>query len=44
MSITFNPKKKKRKRTHGFLIRKRTRGGRAVLQRRRAKSRQKLTV
>ncbi|MBI2038521.1 MAG: 50S ribosomal protein L34 [Candidatus Nealsonbacteria bacterium] len=44
MSITYNPRKKKRKRTHGFLIRKRTRGGRAVLKRRRTKLRQKLTV
>ena len=44
MSITYNPKKKKRQKTHGFLVRATTKGGRKVLQRRRAKKRAKLTV
>jgi large subunit ribosomal protein L34 len=39
MSFTYNPKKKKRKRTHGFLARKKH-----VLNRRRQKGRWKLTV
>ncbi len=44
MSVTYNPKKKKRARTHGFLARTRSKTGRAVLKRRRAKGRVRLTV
>ncbi len=41
---TYQPKKKKRMRKHGFLKRMRTRGGQKVLRRRRAKTRKKLSV
>jgi len=44
MSITYQPKKKKRKRTHGFLKRKITEAGKRVLARRKRKGRWKLTV
>ncbi len=44
MSKTYNPKKKKRKTTHGFLVRQETKTGKNVIKRRRAKGRKKLSV
>ncbi|MEK7219229.1 MAG: 50S ribosomal protein L34 [Patescibacteria group bacterium] len=44
MSQTYQPKKRKRARTHGFLVRSRTKTGRKVLLRRRQKGRKKLSV
>jgi len=43
MSITYQPKKKKRSRTHGFLKRMSSKGGKKVINQRRQKGRKKLT-
>ena len=44
MSITYQPKKKKRAKTHGFLVRSKTPGGKNTINRRRAKGRKRITT
>lgn len=44
MKRTYQPKKKKRLKTHGFLKRQKTKSGRNILKKRRNKKRKCLTV
>ncbi len=41
---TYQPSKIKRARTHGFLVRSRTKNGQAIIRRRRAKGRKRLGI
>lgn len=44
MSVTFKLKRKRRNRKHGFRKRMRTKDGKAIINRRRARGRKRLTV
>ena len=44
MKRTWQPKKAKRNKKHGFLVRMKTHDGRRVIKRRKGKGRKKLTI
>ena len=44
MSQTYQPNKRKRAKTHGFLVRAKTPGGKKVTQARRRKGRAKVSI
>jgi len=44
MSKTYQPKKRKRAKTHGFLVRSRSKYGQNTLKRRRQKGRKRVTT